>query len=135
MTNMLGNGASLFSVNKFSKSIFIFPLYFLLNPFIVYFVMKKHSGATTANYFELIALYGYSMTVFLCLEICLLVPLTLFKYLATGVAAAISLFFLKKEILDLTQKQLPGKDLTFLVYYGAGSHVLLILLLKWYFFN
>ena len=94
-----------FSINKFSKTCFLFPLYFVGNPGIVYFVLKKH-GAAQANYFELVALYGYSMTVFLALEVFLLVPLTLFKYIMTFAAAGISLFFLKKEILDLTLKLL-----------------------------
>ena len=105
-----------------------------MNPFIVYFTMKK-VGATSIQYFELVSLYGYSMTIFLVLELCYLLPLLVFKYFATFVCAGISLFFLKKEILDLTQKHLPQKDLKFLVYYGAGSHALLILLLKFYFFD
>ena len=83
----------------------------------------------------MISIYGYSMAIFIILEVCFLVPLTVFKWAATFTCAGISLFFLNKEILDLTHKYLPQKDLKFLVYYVVGSHAFLILLLKFYFFN
>ncbi len=75
------------------------------------------------------------MTSFLVLEVCYVVPFLLFKIVNTLACGAISLYFLKKELWELTQKYLPQKDIKFLVYYGVGSQVLLIAIVKFYFFT
>ena len=72
-------------------------MYFFINPLIFWFIFKK-TGADGAKYLETVSIYGYSMTSLLILEVCYIVPLLLFKIIATIACGAISLYFLNDLI-------------------------------------
>ncbi len=119
---------------KLATSLLIFPTYLVVSPAIVWFVLKK-AGADQIGYWETVAVFGYSLTVYIVLEFAYLVPLLLFQILATLGAMAISVFLLKRELEDLAKKHLPDRELKFLQYYGLGSSLVLAFLLKFYFFS
>jgi hypothetical protein len=112
----------------------VFPAYLLLVPLVIWGVLKK-CGAEGLSYWHTVSLFGYSLSVFLVLELAYLVPLFLFQILATMAALSVSMFLVKRELEQIVRDQLPERELKFLVYFGSGCGLLFVVLLKFYFFS
>jgi len=93
------------------------------------FGVSYYTGQRT-EYFKMLSLYGYSMTVFVPMCVLYLLPLELFRYFIVLGAAFVSGFFIRKEIIHMFSEPHHVKVVTLGL---IGIQLLFALIFKFYF--
>lgn len=117
------------SIHQIGKSFTLTLCYLVLNPLVLFYQFTKE-GARSTKYFEIVAIYGYSFSIIPLMEIILILPFGLFKYLFLFVAVFISAFMIRKELIELNKKYLPRREVWNIRTYGIASHVVWLLVFK-----
>lgn len=95
-------------LKKVSKVVGLLTFYVLGVPTVIYAIFTFF-GSGTPGYQRILAVYGYSFTIFIPACILLVSPIDWLEYLVLILAAVTSLFFISKELIDAGHKYLEDK--------------------------
>ncbi|CAI2377759.1 unnamed protein product [Moneuplotes crassus] len=121
--------ATSISLHQIGKSFILSLIYLLICPLVVYYHYTKE-GARSAQYLEIVSIYGYSFAILPVIEVLILIPLGWFRLCFLAAGAFISGFLIRRELFDLNKKYLPRKEITYIRNYGVIAHVIWLLLFK-----
>mmetsp|Transcript_25394 Transcript_25394/g.22537 ORF Transcript_25394/g.22537 Transcript_25394/m.22537 type:complete len:141 (+) Transcript_25394:542-964(+) len=119
-------------IKELASSVPIITLYFIIMPTCL-MVFLKLNGAEdiSKTTFKVISIYGYSFASFIPASFLYIIPINGFKWLLLFTAAAISLFFMAKEIIQVVRTNLDSIKPAAVV--AAIAHFVFILMMKWKF--
>lgn len=70
--------ATSISIHQIGKSFILSMIYLLVNPLVVYYYYNKE-GARSAQYLEIVSIYGYSFTILPVIEVLYIIPIGWFS--------------------------------------------------------
>ncbi|CDW84789.1 UNKNOWN [Stylonychia lemnae] len=87
-----------YSLLKVAQAAFVCVAYFILNPLLLFLLIKYVLWVSDIQYIWLFAIYGYSFTIFIITTGLNVVPITWLKWVFLAVSGIVSLFFIVSEI-------------------------------------
>ena len=97
-------------LDKVSRVIGMLTFYVFIIPVILHGIFFFF-GSGSPGYQKILAVYGYSYTIFIPAAVLLVVPLEYLKYIILAVACFTSLFHISKELMEAGQRYLDDKVL------------------------
>ena len=82
---------------------------------------------------QILSILGYSFTIIPIIEILLLLPVGVVKFIILGMGLFISCYLIRKEVKELNKQYLPKKDVGYVWKYAVISHAVWLLLFKFLF--
>jgi hypothetical protein len=120
------------SVKKVSKTAFLFALYFLGTPFVLYMVFKSKQ-ALDVSYTRLFQLFGYAYTVFIPGSfLYALIPLARLRLFVLVLMGTVSLYYIYREMKEMSAKYFDEVTLKNITWYVCASHIGFMLIFKYY---
>lgn len=116
-------------IKSLVKSVPLITLYFLAVPLIVSLIIRI-GGSGKISYFYLLSIYGYSFASFIPATFLYIIPSWGLKWLVLFAAAAISLFFITKELYQMVSQNLDDYKLKVVGGIMLGGHIIFILLMR-----
>lgn len=95
-------------LQKIGKLTGVMTFYVFIIPLIIHLIFAIF-GSGTPGYQRILAIYGYSYTIFIPASAAMIPPIEYARYATLAVAAFISLFFISKELMDAGRKYLDPK--------------------------
>jgi len=128
---------SLYSLHKISTAAFVCILYFFATPLALIFLARHLLNIQSLKYTWVFAVYGYSFSSFIVFSLVYIFPIPLLRWLMLLGAGFNSMFFIFKEMKEIIEEKIHADKQKFLGVAGflIVSHVLFMLLLRFYFLN
>ena len=95
-------------LHKVSSLFSLMTFYVFCIPLIIHWIFF-FCGSGTPGYQRILAVYGYSYTIFIPASVLMIPPIEYLRYATLGVSAFISLFHISKELIDAGKKYLDDK--------------------------
>jgi hypothetical protein len=131
-----GDVVETIDINRVASCASLLFSYWIGVPLFLHIIFKcstvKKKGAP--GFMRFLAVYGYSMTIFIPAAIGYIFPLELSRWIILIVAGVISLFFICKELISAATENLTGEKLKLVSIAVACLHGGLIILLRFYYF-
>ena len=121
-------------VKKLGKVWSLMTFYILMIPIGLYAVFGI-LGTGNPGFQRMLAIYGYSFTIFIPCYVIMIVPFEIIKYASLGCSAFISLYFISKELVEAGTKFLEDKTVKLVAIIWAALHIGFWILLKFYLFD
>ena len=121
-------------VHKLYKCYLVFAAYFFLIPLALSILFCLLSTNGYPGYAKLLAIYGYSFTVYIPAVALYLIPDEYARWTILGVAGVISLFWICKELIGTIVNNFETWKVIFFAILQCLLHAGFTYLLKYYFF-